>query len=74
MDVERRNSLKDRNGAWARAAGEQVEGASEEVKALVMEKDIVAVLQRMREQRDQDVAHPATARPVPVNKILERAL
>jgi cyclin-C len=71
MDVQRRSSLRDQNATWARAAGEQPADVEEEAM-VVMEKDIVSILQRMRDQRDQDLAHPATARPVPVNKILER--
>jgi cyclin C len=43
-------------------------------KKLITEKEIVAIATKMREDRERDQAHPATGRPLPVNKRLERAM
>jgi cyclin-C len=44
-------------------------GAEEEITTL----SLTNLVLRMRERRDQDMSHPASGRPVAINKVLERA-
>lgn len=42
-------------------------------KALVTEREVVAIVLRIRERRESDLAHPENGRPMGVNKRLELA-
>ncbi len=56
----------------AEAQVQEAEGATAAATGAVTPMFLVQVLLGMREQRMADMAHPASGRPVVVNKMLER--
>jgi len=54
--------------------GTPIEGRDDAEENVVTPAFLMQLLTKMRENRLADVAHPATGRPVVVNKMLERTL
>ncbi|KDQ14099.1 hypothetical protein BOTBODRAFT_66283 [Botryobasidium botryosum FD-172 SS1] len=69
-DSERREAVRRMRMEEAAIPGGRGIGKVQSDEVVYTERDLVAIIQRMREARDLEEAHPPTGRPMAVNKRL----